>query len=98
MSAGMSAAQAGAIRGVILLLCVSSLVMIFQPFSMTLFSIGAALVVFAGLAFNLMPIAQAGRPFKAVVRAGIVVLIVFVVALVIAIISTELYKVYLKSV
>lgn len=98
MSGGMSVAQASVIRGVILLLCVGSLVMIFQPFSLTLFSIGAALIVFAGLAFNLMPIAQPGRPFKAVIRAGIVVLIVFVVALAIAIISTELYKVYLKSV
>lgn len=93
----MSPAQARWIRTCILSLCVAALVMIFQPFSMTLFSIGAGLVVLGGLAFNLVPIAIPGNRLEDVLRAAVIVLAVFVVAVLIAVGSAELYKLYLKS-
>ncbi len=49
-----------------------ALVLIFQPFSLTLFAIGSGLVVLAGLVNNLLPLAQPGVPDRldpAVVRA-----------------------------
>ncbi|MGH6960283.1 MAG: hypothetical protein ACREE7_07365, partial [Dongiaceae bacterium] len=53
---GMTAAQARRIEYAIIGLCVAALVFVFQPFSQTLFSVGAGLVVLGGLAFNLVPL------------------------------------------
>ena len=63
-SAGMSEAQARTAEGLIIALCLFALFAIFQPFSLTLFSIGCGLVVFGGLAFNLVPFCQPGRPAR----------------------------------
>ena len=43
---GMTAAQAKAVEYTIVGFSVLSLVLVFQPFSLTLFTVGAALVVF----------------------------------------------------
>ena len=61
-STGMSEAQARTAEGLIIALCLLALFAIFQPFSLTLFSIGCGLVVFGGLVFNLVPFCQPGRP------------------------------------
>ena len=95
-SHGMSQRQASAIRNAILGLCILSLVLIFQPFSLTLFGVGAVLVVLGGLAFNLVPLCQPGRPLKSVVTAGIVVLTILVVVVALAIGSAELYAIFLR--
>jgi len=95
-SNGMSPRQAAAIRNAILGLCVLSLALIFQPFSLTLFGVGAVLVVVGGLAFNLVPLCQTGRPLKSVVKAGIVVLTILVVVVGLAIGSAELYAIFLR--
>ena len=95
-SDGMSPGQAAKIRNAILGLCILSLVLIFQPFSLTLFGVGAVLVVVGGLAFNLVPLCQPGRPLKGVVKAGIIVLTILVVVVALAIGSAELYAIFLR--
>ena len=94
---GMTRHQANAIRNTILGLCIVSLVMIFQPFSLTLFGIGATLVVVGGLAFNLVPLCEPGRPLSSVVKAGLVVLVILVIVVALAIGSAALYGVYVRS-
>lgn len=92
---GMSAATAKTIEYSIIGLCLLSLVLIFQPFSQPLYSIGAGLVVLGGLAFNLVPLCEPGRPLQSVVRAGLIVLAILVVVVILAITSAWLYGVYL---
>ena len=94
---GMSRAVARRWEYGLVLLCLVALGAIFQPFSKTLYGIGAGLVVFAGLAFNLMPFAQPGKPVKALYKTALIVAIVFLVILLLAIGSAELYGVYLRN-
>lgn len=93
----MTAAQAGTIEGLIIALCLLALFAIFQPFSLGLFSLGCVLVVVGGLAFNLVPLCQPGRPLRDVGKAALVILIVFVVVLLLALASAWLYGVYLQA-
>lgn len=95
-NAGMTPRQAATIRNAIIGLCILSLVMIFQPFSLTLFGIGAGLVVLGGLAFNLVPLCVPGRPLKSVVKAGIIVFVILLVVVGLAIGSAELYAIFLR--
>ena len=60
-------------------LAIAALVMIFQPFSKWLSGLGMALVVLGGLAFNLVPLCQPGRPAHDLVRAAMIVLLIFAV-------------------
>lgn len=94
--AGMGRKTARRIEFTIIGLCFAAMVMIFQPFSKLAFSIGCVLVVIGGLAFNLVPLCRPDRQLKSLVRAGVVVLIVFVVVTLLAIGSAELYGVYLR--
>ena len=93
---GMSRTQAASIRNVILALCIVSLVFIFQPFSVTLFGIGMATVVVGGLAFNLIPLCEPGKPLASVIRAAIIVVVILFVVIGLAIGSAELYGIYLR--
>lgn len=94
---GMSAATARSIEYAIIGLCVVAMVMIFQPFSLTLYGIGAGLVVLGGLAFNLIPHCRPGVPLRWLLTvAGIVVTILIVVFL-LALGSTYLYALYLET-
>ena len=67
---GMSEAQARTSEGLIIALCLLALFAIFQPFSLTLFSIGCGLVVLGGLAFNLVPFCEPGRPARDLWKAA----------------------------
>ena len=96
-SKGMSAATAKTIEYSIIGLCLLSLIMIFQPFNQLLYSIGAGLVVLGGLAFNLVPLCEPGRPLKSVVRAGVIVLVILVVVVILAVTSAWLYGIYLSK-
>ena len=82
-------------RGIIVL-CLASLILIFQPFSKLLYGIGAGLVVLGGLSFNLVPLCQPGRPLKSLVRAGFIVLLLLLVVALLAISAAHLYGVYLS--
>ncbi len=94
---GMSRAVARRWEYGLVILCLLALAAIFQPFSKTLYGIGAGLIVFAGLAFNLMPFCEPGKPVKAIYRTAAIVAIVFVVVSLLAIGSAELYGVYLRQ-
>jgi len=94
---GMSAATARTIEYAIIALCVLSLVMIFQPFSLTLYGIGAGLVVLGGLAFNLIPHCRPGVPLRWLFTVALIVLAILVVAFVLAVGTSYLYAWYLEA-
>lgn len=93
---GMSKATARSIEYGIIALCLAALAMIFQPFSLTLYGVGAGLVVLGGLAFNLVPLCVPGRPLRAVLKAALIVLVVLLAAVALAIGSAYLYGLYLQ--
>ncbi len=68
-----------------------ALFMIFQPFSLTVFSIGCGLVVMAALANNLLPLAEPGMPVRTILWAVVVVLLIFFTALLVSIAAAHLY-------
>ncbi|MEP3276615.1 MAG: hypothetical protein ABJN26_29185 [Stappiaceae bacterium] len=75
-----------------------ALMMIFQPFSLTVFSLGCGLVVLAALANNLLPLAETGTPVRTVIFAAAVVALIFCTALLVAIAAAHLYGVaFLKA-
>ena len=94
---GMSARQAQTIEYTIVGISVIALALIFQPFSLTLYSIGTGLIVFAGLAFNLVPLCVAGRPVSSLVKGAIVIAIIFVIVAALALGSAMLYSIYLTN-
>ncbi len=94
---GLTSRQARRVEFGIIGLCIAALVMIFQPFSLTLFGIGAALVVLGGLAFNLVPLCRPGVRASSLVKAGGIVLLILLVIAGIAISAAHLYGVYLQS-
>ena len=73
---------------------VLALLLIFQPFSISLFTIGCILVVFAGLINNLLPLAQPGVPKRSVLKVAVIVAMIFCLALLVAIFAAYLYGVF----
>ncbi len=94
---GMSHGQAKTIEYGIIALAAASLVMIFQPFSLTLFSWGCGLVVLAGLAFNLVPFCRQGVPFRTLGKVVLIVLVILAIAAVLGIATANLYVWYLGT-
>ena len=96
-TAGMSVRQAKAIEYSIVAVSVLSLVLLFQPFSLALYSIGAGLVVLAGLAFNLVPLCTPGRSVASLVKAAVIIVIIFIAVAALSMGSVELYAMYLTA-
>ena len=71
-----------------------ALILIFQPFTVTLFTIGSILVVLAGLINNLLPMAQPGVKVRSVITVGMVVAMIFCIVLLVAIAAAHLYGVF----
>jgi hypothetical protein len=94
---GMTAATARTIEYLIIALCLVSLVLIFQPFSLTLYGIGAGLVVLGGLAFNLIPHCRPGVPLRWLVTVTLIVLALLVVVFVLSVGTSYLYAWYLEA-
>jgi hypothetical protein len=94
---GMKPGTARALEYTIIGIGVAALLLIFQPFSLALFGIGCGLVVFAGLANNLLPLAQPGVPVSSVIRAAVIVAILFLVVTGLSIGAAILYGVWLQS-
>lgn len=88
---GMSASAARKLEYGIIGLGIVALVMIFQPFSIGLFTAGAMLVVFAGLVNNLLPLAQPGVQPRTVVTIAMVVAMIFCIVLLLSIAAAALY-------
>lgn len=91
---GMTPAAALKLEYAIIGLGVLALLLIFQPFNLTLFMIGCILVVVAGLINNLLPLAQPGVPLRSVVKAGMIVAMIFCITLLVAIFAAHLYGVF----
>ncbi|HYD05672.1 MAG TPA: hypothetical protein VEC60_08095 [Reyranella sp.] len=91
---GMAPATALRLEYAIIGLGVLALLLIFQPFNITLFTIGCILVVLAGLINNLLPLAQPGVPVRTVVKVGMVVAMIFCIALLVSIFAAYLYGVF----
>jgi hypothetical protein len=91
---GMSPATAQRLEYAIIGIGMLALLMIFQPFSIALFTAGSILVVLAGLINNLLPLAQPGVPKRAVVKAAMIVAMIFCITLLVAIFAAHLYGVF----
>ena len=91
---GMTPKAALRLEFFIIGLGIFALILIFQPFSLTLFAIGSGLVVLAGLINNLLPLAQPGVPFRSVVTVGMVVAMIFCIVLLVSISAAHLYGVF----
>lgn len=91
---GMTRAGALRLEAFIIGLGLLALVLIFQPFSMTLFAIGSGLVVLAGLVNNLLPLAQPGVQANSVVTIALVVAMIFCIVLLVSISAAHLYGVF----
>jgi hypothetical protein len=94
---GMSVRTATRLEYAIIGLGVLALLLIFQPFSLTLFGVGCVLVVAAGLINNLLPLCEPGYPVSGVVRAALIVLVIFFAVALISIGSAFLYGMYLQA-
>jgi hypothetical protein len=94
--AGMSVKQAKTVEYSIIAVSVLSLILLFQPLSLQLYSIGAGLVVFAGLAFNLVPLCRPGRTIGSLVKAALIIVVIFIVVTLLALGSALLYSAYLS--
>jgi hypothetical protein len=90
---GMTRAGALRLEYAIIGLGILALVMIFQPFNLTLFALGSVLVVIAGLVNNILPMAQAGVPVRRVVTVAMIVAMIFCIVLLISIAAAHFYGV-----
>ena len=93
----MTSKQAKSIEYTIIAVSVVALILLFQPFSLQLYSVGAGLVVLAGLALNLLPLCVPGRPIKSLMTGAIVIVVVFVIVTLLALGSALLYSWYLGA-
>ena len=96
-SGGMSKSAALRLEMFIIGLGLFGLVLIFQPFSITLFGVGSAIVVLAGLVNNLLPMAQPGVRVRSVLTIGLVVAMIFCIVLLLSISAAHLYGVFFLS-
>lgn len=91
---GLTPGAARKLEYTIIGLGVLALLMLFQPFTITLFTVGCILVVLAALMNNLLPLAQPGTPKRSVVKAGMIVAMIFCTVLLIAIFAAYLYGLF----
>ena len=95
---GLTPAAARKVEYTIIGLGVLALLMIFQPFNIALFTIGCILVVVAGLINNLLPLARPGVPARSVLKAAMIVAMIFCIVLLVAIFAAYLYgQFFLKA-
>jgi hypothetical protein len=90
----MNTAAAFRLEAIVIGLGILALLLIFQPFSLTLFAIGSGLVVLAGLVNNLLPLAVPGVKVRTVVTVALVVAMIFCIVLLLAIAAAHLYGVF----
>ena len=92
--AAMNPSAAYRLEWTLIGLGILALALIFQPFSLTLYGLGCALVVFAGLANNLLPLCQPGVAYRSLVVAALIVALAFCVIMLISISAAHLYGVF----
>jgi len=91
---GIGSATAQRLEWSIIALGILALALIFQPFSLTLFGVGCALVIFAGLVNNLLPLCQAGTTPRFFLVTIVIVALAFFVIMLISIAAAYLYGVF----
>lgn len=91
---GMGPVAALRLEYAIIGLGILALLLIFQPFSITLFTIGCIMVVLAGLINNLLPLAQPSVAVRSVVKIAMVVAMIFCITLLVSIFAAYLYGVF----
>jgi hypothetical protein len=90
-SRGLSAGTARTLEVTIVAASLLALVLIFQPFSLGLFSVGAAAIVIVGLLFNLVPLCRPGVTWGALARAVLVIVVIFAVVTALSLGAAVLY-------
>ena len=90
---GMTPQAAWRLEAFIIGLGIFALILIFQPFSLTLFAVGSGLVVLAALINNLLPLAEPGVPPRTVVLVGLIVAMIFCIVVLVAIAAAHFYGV-----
>ncbi len=93
-SKGLSTTGSLRLEAFIIGLGILALLLIFQPFSITLFAIGSGLVVLAGLINNLLPLAKPGVKVRTIITVALVVALIFCCVLLISITAAHLYGVF----
>lgn len=78
-------------RTAVLCFSIGSLFLVFQPFSMTLFSIGCVTIILSGLVFNVMPFLQAGTEISKIWRVLGTIFLILVIVFAIATLSAWAY-------
>jgi hypothetical protein len=94
----LSARGAYTLEMTIVIASILALMMIFQPFSLALFTIGAAAVVIVGLAFNLVPLCRPGVPVRSLVKGTVAIVVIFAIVTALSLASAELYAFYISPV
>lgn len=84
-------------RTLILGLCIGSLICVFQPFSLSLYSVGCVGVIIGGLVFNLMPFCFEGNTRRKLVVAFVWIFGVLAVMGLLATAAANAYFLYLSS-
>lgn len=88
---GLTPTAARTLEYSIIGLGVFALLMIFQPFNISLFTVGCALIVLAGLVNNFLPLAQPGVSKRSLVTVAMVIAMIFCIVLLAAIVVAHLY-------
>ena len=96
-SGGLTKKQAKIVERIIVGFSILSLVFLFQPFSMTLYSLGCIAVVVGGLSFNLVPLCVEGVRASPLIKIAIIIFTILIIVAIAAIGSAELYSWYLAS-
>ena len=94
---GLTKKQAKVVERIIVGFSILSLVFLFQPFSMSLYSIGCIAVVVGGLSFNLVPLCVEGVKPSQLIKIAIIIFIILIIVAILAVGSAELYSWYLAS-
>lgn len=95
--AGLSRMQARLLEFSIIGLCLIALILVFQPYSLKLYSVGAVLVVIGGLAFNIVPFCRQGVTVATLLRVTATVIVLLFVIAGLAIGSAWLYGQYVTT-
>jgi hypothetical protein len=93
----MTAAQAKIVERSIIGFCVLSVLAIFQPFSILIFSVGCVSVIIGALAFNLVPHCREGVTFRDLGKVSLIILVILGIAAALGIGTAFLYVKYLAS-
>jgi hypothetical protein len=88
---GLTPTAARTLEYSIIGLGVFALLMIFQPFNISLFTVGCALIVLAGLVNNVLPLAQPGVAKRSLVTVAMIVAMIFCIVLLASIVVAHLY-------